>query len=73
MWHKGFNHWLIRYLYVPLGGNKNFVSILCVILFVAFWHDHTIKILVWAIILVIFMIPEIGIKAYFRKRYKHLY
>ena len=20
MWHRGFNHWLIRYLYVPLGG-----------------------------------------------------
>ena len=22
MWHKGFNHWLIRYMYIPLGGNR---------------------------------------------------
>lgn len=57
MWHKGFNHWLIRYLYIPLGGNQNLFSVFSVILFVAFWHDHTIKILFWALILVLFMIP----------------
>lgn len=73
MWHKGFNHWLIRYMYIPLGGNKNLLSVLFVILFVAFWHDHTIKILLWALILVIFMIPEIATKAYFRKYHKNLF
>lgn len=40
MWHRGFNMWLIRYMYVPLGGNKSVIkSYLCVFLFVAFWHD----------------------------------
>lgn len=67
MWHKGFNHWLIRYLYIPLGGNKNILSVICVILFVAFWHDHTFHILIWALILVLFMVPEIAVKTYFRK------
>lgn len=67
MWHKGFNHWLIRYMYIPLGGNKNILSVVCVILFVAFWHDHTFHILIWAMILVLFMIPEIAVKTYFRK------
>lgn len=60
-------------MYIPLGGNKNLLSVLFVILFVAFWHDHTIHILLWALILVLFMIPEIAVKAFFRKYYQHLY
>lgn len=40
MWHRGFNMWLIRYMYVPLGGNKSILkSYFFVFLFVAFWHD----------------------------------
>ncbi len=73
MWHRGFNHWLIRYLYIPLGGNNNIVSVLCVVAFVAFWHDHTINIVFWALIISLFMIPEIVIKRYFRKNYKNLF
>lgn len=73
MWHKGFNHWLIRYLYIPCGGNKNFISVVFVIAFVAFWHDHRINIVFWAFILAIFMVPELMIKNYFRKHYLHLY
>lgn len=74
MWHKGFNHWLIRYLYVPLGGAKNkLLSVVTVIAFVAFWHDHRIEIVAWAFMLVVFMVPELAAKAYFRKKYLHLY
>ena len=73
MWHRGFNHWLIRYLYVPLGGNTNLFSVFSVIIFVAFWHDHTVKIVLWALILVLFMIPELAIKAFFRRKYSHLF
>ena len=57
MWHKGFNHWLIRYLYIPCGGRNNYLSVAAVIAFVAFWHDHNLKIILWAFILVLFMIP----------------
>lgn len=73
MWHRGYNLWLIRYLYVPLGGKNNFISVVCVIAFVAFWHDHTIKIVLWAFILVLFMVPELVVKRYFSARYRHLY
>lgn len=73
MWHKGFNHWLIRYLYVPLGGKNNLGSVVGVIVFVAFWHDHSIRIVVWALILVLFMVPELAIKSYFRKYHLSLY
>lgn len=57
MWHRGFNHWLIRYLYVPLGGRRNIFSVLAVVSFVAFWHDHTINIIFWALIIALFMVP----------------
>jgi len=73
MWHRGFNQWLIRYLYIPMGGNKNIVSIVFVIFFVAFWHDHTLKILLWAIAIIIFILPEILIKRYARKNLHHLF
>jgi D-alanyl-lipoteichoic acid acyltransferase DltB (MBOAT superfamily) len=73
MWHRGFNHWLIRYLYVPLGGKSNILSVLAVVSFVSFWHDHTINIVFWGLIIALFMIPEIMIKKYFRKYKRHWY
>ena len=73
MWHKGFNVWLIKYLYIPLGGNKNIFSILTVIAFVAFWHDHTINIIFWALLISIFMVTEILVKRYFRKNHPELF
>jgi D-alanyl-lipoteichoic acid acyltransferase DltB (MBOAT superfamily) len=39
MWHRGYNVWLVRYLFVPVGGNKSFLSYVAVFAFVAFWHD----------------------------------
>lgn len=57
MWHRGFNQWLIRYLYIPLGGNRNKFSIVFTFLFVAFWHDHTLTILVWALGILVFILP----------------
>jgi D-alanyl-lipoteichoic acid acyltransferase DltB (MBOAT superfamily) len=40
MWHRGFNAWLVRYMYIPLGGNKSIIkAYVLVFLFVAFWHD----------------------------------
>lgn len=73
MWHRGFNQWLIRYLYIPLGGNKNIFSIVGTVLFVAFWHDHSFNILIWALGIIIFILPEILIKRYARTHLKHLF
>jgi D-alanyl-lipoteichoic acid acyltransferase DltB (MBOAT superfamily) len=57
MWHRGFNQWLVRYLYIPLGGNNNLLSVVATIAFVAFWHDHSLNIVIWAFALVIFILP----------------
>lgn len=73
MWHRGFNLWLVRYLYVPLGGKDSFLSVIATIAFVAFWHDHTLNILLWAAVLVVCMLPELSIKRYARNHLGHLY
>ena len=57
MWHRGFNQWLIRYLYIPLGGNKKIHAVIVTIMFVAFWHDHTINIVCWALAIMLFILP----------------
>ena len=73
MWHRGFNQWLIRYLYIPLGGRKNLLSVIITVSFVAFWHDHSLKIIIWAFVIVIFILPEIIIKRYVERKYEFLY
>jgi D-alanyl-lipoteichoic acid acyltransferase DltB (MBOAT superfamily) len=73
MWHRGFNQWLIRYLYVPLGGNTNKLSVIVTVAFVAFWHDHSINIVFWALTIMLFILPEMIIKKIIRNKYSHLY
>lgn len=63
-WHASFNLWLVRYLYVPLGGSrggkkKQFLNILIVFTFVAIWHQVSFQLLCWAWLLVLFMLPEL--------------
>ena len=39
-WHTGLNMWLIRYIYIPLGGKKNLtIAVFTTFTFVAFWHE----------------------------------
>ena len=74
MWHRGFNMWLIRYMYIPLGGNKSILkSYFCVFLFVAFWHDPELKLLVWAMVILVFIVPEVMIKRIVKMKFNHLY
>ncbi|KAJ1561745.1 glycerol transporter, partial [Nowakowskiella sp. JEL0078] len=47
-WHRSYNRWLIRYVYVPLGGNKYYVyNIWLVFTFVAVWHDISLTLVAW--------------------------
>jgi D-alanyl-lipoteichoic acid acyltransferase DltB (MBOAT superfamily) len=51
-WHRSFNKWLVRYIYIPLGGNtrniaQTILNIIIVFTFVAFWHDRTLNLLTW--------------------------
>ena len=74
-WHSSFNRWLIRYIYIPIGGNKKYkiVSIFAVFTFVAIWHDRTMKLLVWGWFSALTFIPELLITKIAKLKYfKHL-
>lgn len=67
-WHRSYNRWLTRYLYIPLGGNRpqGRYPILritfnygLVFMFVALWHDIKLNLLIWGWLIVLFMLPEL--------------
>ena len=53
-WHRSFNRWILRYIYIPMGGSQSgskFRSALnyaSVFTFVALWHDINLNLLIWA-------------------------
>ncbi|RDA93250.1 hypothetical protein CP533_6480 [Ophiocordyceps camponoti-saundersi (nom. inval.)] len=73
-WHRSYNRWLIRYLYVPLVGHssssssaatgkwrsiaRSVATYLAVFTFVALWHDIKLRLLIWGWLIVFFMVPE---------------
>ncbi|GAA5988430.1 hypothetical protein JCM5350_005309 [Sporobolomyces pararoseus] len=58
-WHRSYNLWIIRYLYIPIGGSKRpLVATLVVFTFVALWHDLSLKLLVWGWGISLFVLPE---------------
>ncbi|ORX97731.1 MBOAT-domain-containing protein [Basidiobolus meristosporus CBS 931.73] len=67
-WHRSYNRWLIRYIYVPLGGTKyQIYNIGIVFTFVALWHDISMNLLAWAWLITLFILPEIVCTALFAK------
>ncbi|KAL1301714.1 hypothetical protein AAFC00_005923 [Neodothiora populina] len=63
-WHRSFNRWLIRYVYVPIGGSgqsqvRVIANLLVVFTFVALWHDISGQLLVWSWLIVFFVLPEV--------------
>ena len=65
-WHRGFNQWLIRYLFIPLGGSKyKLYNIWVIFSFVGLWHDMNINLIVWAWGICLALMPEILIRWYF--------
>ncbi|KAK6465181.1 MBOAT, membrane-bound O-acyltransferase family-domain-containing protein [Scheffersomyces coipomensis] len=60
-WHRSYNKWIVRYIYVPLGGGGKYriVNSLFVFSFVAIWHDIELKLLMWGWLVVVFLMPEI--------------
>lgn len=64
-WHASFNLWIVRYMYVPLGGSKlRLFAVVPIFIFIAFWHDNELKLFGWAIVMLIAFIPEIVATAY---------
>jgi D-alanyl-lipoteichoic acid acyltransferase DltB (MBOAT superfamily) len=67
-WHRSYNVWLIRYMYIPLGGKKKkLLNTFIIFSFVALWHDLKFNLLLWAWTIYISLIPEIIIKSYFNR------
>ncbi|VUC35832.1 unnamed protein product [Clonostachys rosea] len=76
-WHRSYNRWLIRYIYVPLGGSsfrtwrsaaRTILTYLLVFTFVALWHDIQMRLLIWGWLIVLFMLPEFTATALFPPR-----
>ncbi|KAG2490642.1 hypothetical protein HYH03_011033 [Edaphochlamys debaryana] len=63
-WHASYNRWLVRYMYVPLGGTAWRVANVWVIFtFVAAWHDLEWRLMGWAWIMAGAVAPEMAAKA----------
>lgn len=66
-WHRSYNKWVVRYIYIPLGGSHNrILTSLAVFSFVAVWHDIELRLLIWGWLIVIFLLPEIFLTNYFQ-------
>ncbi|GLB44756.1 putative membrane-bound acyltransferase family protein [Lyophyllum shimeji] len=64
-WHRSYNLWLIRYIYVPLGGSRRMLlNTALVFTFVALWHDRTFKLLAWGWLVSLFVLPEVVAATY---------
>ncbi|CAM9504385.1 unnamed protein product [Phaeothamnion confervicola] len=60
-WHCSFNKWLIRYIYVPLGGARNRQwNVFVVFFFVAVWHDIEWKLVVWGMLNAAALVVEVA-------------
>lgn len=66
-WHRSFNRWTVRYLYVPLGGGaakggisrvRATLNMLAVFSFIALWHDIQLRLLMWGWMATLFVLPE---------------
>ncbi|CEG68576.1 Putative Glycerol uptake protein 1 [Rhizopus microsporus] len=70
-WHRTYNRWTIRYIYIPLGGSKYIAyNMWLVFTFVALWHDIELKLLAWGWLISLFLLPEIiASKLFSEKKY----
>lgn len=68
-WHASYNKWLVRYVYVPLGGAKyRLLNAWAVFGFVAAWHDKiNHRLLGWCVVFAAFLAPELAVGAIGRK------
>lgn len=58
-WHSSFNLWLVRYLYLPLGGrDRRLLLAWPIFVFVALWHDAHPRLLLWGLLNSLFFVAE---------------
>ncbi len=67
-WHSSLNLWIVKYIYVPMGGAKRkFVSVWFIFSFIAMWHDLEMRWMAWAMINCLLFIGEIAITTFVPK------
>lgn len=67
-WHRSYNKFVVKYVYIPLGGAGNrILASLAVFSFVAVWHDIELRLLFWGWLIVLFLLPEFFISTYMRQ------
>ncbi|SCU93741.1 LANO_0E04676g1_1 [Lachancea nothofagi CBS 11611] len=65
-WHSSYNKWVVRYIYIPLGGSKSrILTSLAVFSFVAIWHDIELRLLLWGWLIVLVLLPEVFAQKFF--------
>jgi D-alanyl-lipoteichoic acid acyltransferase DltB (MBOAT superfamily) len=66
-WHCSFNRWILRYMFIPLGGSRSgtwakartVLNYVLVFSFVAMWHDINLRLLMWGWLVTVFLMPEV--------------
>lgn len=63
-WHRSLNRWIVRYIYIPIGGSggskvRGIANFLAVFTFVALWHDINLRLLAWGWLITLFVLPEV--------------
>ena len=66
-WHRSYNRWIVRYLFIPLGGGfgrsisipRASINMLVVFSFVAIWHDIQLRLLMWGWMITGIFLPEV--------------
>lgn len=59
-WHSSLNVWIVKYIYVPMGGSKNkSLSIWIIFAFIALWHDLLWRWMAWAMMNCLLFVGEI--------------
>eukprot|EP00998_Keelungia_sp_KM082_P005917 NODE_2200_length_1115_cov_61.440283_g2182_i0.p1 GENE.NODE_2200_length_1115_cov_61.440283_g2182_i0~~NODE_2200_length_1115_cov_61.440283_g2182_i0.p1 ORF type:complete len:364 (-),score=65.51 NODE_2200_length_1115_cov_61.440283_g2182_i0:24-1064(-) len=66
-WHQSLNKWAVRYIYIPLGGNRTKLwNVFFVMGFMALWHDIELHLFVWGLGVAVVLVPEIMAEAVWR-------
>ncbi|KAH9589403.1 Membrane bound O-acyl transferase [Trypanosoma melophagium] len=67
-WHASFNLWIVRYMYIPMGGNKKkHLNIFPIFFFIAIWHDIQPQLLYWAVSMCLCLVLELLFLRYVSK------
>ncbi|TPP50940.1 MBOAT, membrane-bound O-acyltransferase family protein [Leishmania donovani] len=65
-WHASFNLWIVRYMYIPMGGRSRVaLSVLPIFLFIAVWHDPALHLVKWAVCIAAMFVAEVAVSGCF--------